>query len=369
MAHTGPGKSGRKSGRKGISFKRLLKMFPNDDAACKWFEARIWPKGPHCPYCGSLNVQCNIKHRSMTHRCRDCNDRPMFSLKIGNIMEGSKLGYQTWAIAIYLVTTSLKGVSSMKLHRDLEITQKSAWHLAHRLRRAFEASTPLFEGPVEVDETYIGGKRKNMPKAKRMALKGRGGTGKTVVAGVKDRATNDMSARVVSAADRDALHGFVKQRAAVGGTVYTDDAAAYAGMADMSRRSTTRRASTFGAWRTRTALNHSGRCSSADTRARFTTSPKSTPIAMLRSSRGATTCARSIPSIRWRPSPGKWSESGCGIGNWSHDAGIARPRFTQGTERREVRGGSCRPAVAVHKSDRQGGTGASATIPVRHSDP
>jgi len=157
----------------------------------------------------------------------------MFSLKTGNIMEGSKLSYQTWAIAIYLVTTSLKGVSSMKLHRDLEITQKSAWHLAHRLRRAFEASTQLFEGPVEVDETYIGGKRKNMPKAKRMALKGCGGTGKTVVAGVKDRATNDMSARVVSTTDRDTLHGFVKQRAAVGATVYTDDAAAYAGMAGM----------------------------------------------------------------------------------------------------------------------------------------
>ena len=61
----------------------------------------------------------------------------MFSLNTGNIMEGSKLGYQTWAIAIYLVTTSLKGVSSMKLHRDLEITQKTAWHLAHRLRKAF----------------------------------------------------------------------------------------------------------------------------------------------------------------------------------------------------------------------------------------
>ena len=76
----------------------------------------MWPDGPFCPYCGSFNVQTGVKHKSMTHRCRDCDKRPMFSLKTGNIMEGSKLGYQAWAIAIYLATTSLKGVSSMKLH-------------------------------------------------------------------------------------------------------------------------------------------------------------------------------------------------------------------------------------------------------------
>ena len=73
----------------------------------------------------------------MTHRCRDCEDRKMFSLKTGSVMEGSKLGYQKWTIAIYLLTTNLKGVSSMKLHRDLAITQKSAWHQAHRLRAAW----------------------------------------------------------------------------------------------------------------------------------------------------------------------------------------------------------------------------------------
>ena len=154
MAHTAPGKSDRE----GISLTKLMRMFPDDAASRRWIEAQIWPGGPYCPHCGSVNVQHPIKHRSMTHRCRDCQNRPQFSLKTGTVMHGTKLGYQTWAIAIYLVTTNLKGVSSMKLHRDLEITQKSAWHLSHRLRKAFENGGPLFTGPVEADETYIGGK-------------------------------------------------------------------------------------------------------------------------------------------------------------------------------------------------------------------
>ncbi len=126
-----------KAERKGISVIELMEMFPNDEISRKWFEGVRWPNGPECPHCGSANVQAGIKHRSMTHRCRDCEDRKMFSLKTGSVMEGSKLGYQKWAIAIYLLTTNLKGVSTMKLHRDLAITQKSAWHLAHRLRAAW----------------------------------------------------------------------------------------------------------------------------------------------------------------------------------------------------------------------------------------
>ncbi len=156
--HKAPGKSDRE----GISLVKLVKMFPNDTAACKWLEGMIWPNGPHCPKCGSLNVQCGIKHKTMTHRCRECEGKPRFSLKTGTIMESSKLGFQTWAIAVYLFMTNLKGVSSMKLHRDLEVTQKTAWHLAHRIRKAFESGNGPFDGPVEADETYMGGKFRNM---------------------------------------------------------------------------------------------------------------------------------------------------------------------------------------------------------------
>ena len=147
-------------------------------------------------------------------------------------MQSSNLGYQIWAMAIYLCLTSLKGVSSMKLHRDLNITQKSAWHLAHRLRKALESPGGMFSGPVEVDETYMGGKRRNMSNAKRKELAGtgRGSVGKVAVVGAKDRATNRVAVKVVESTDKPTLQGFVVEHTAPGATVYSDEASAYEGL-------------------------------------------------------------------------------------------------------------------------------------------
>lgn len=129
----------------------------------------------------------------MPFRCKEKGCAKRFSVRTGTVMECSKLGYQTWAIAIYLLTTNLKGVSSMKLHRDLNITQKSVWHLAMRIRALLGETDERFKGPVEVDETYVSGKNRHKRPSKRLK-KGRGAVGKTAVAGVKNRASNKVAA-------------------------------------------------------------------------------------------------------------------------------------------------------------------------------
>ena len=226
MSKKAPGKSHRK----GMSVAELIAMFPDDAAAERWFTEKRWPNGAHCPSCGSTNFLSGAAHKTMPYRCREKECRKRFSVRVGTVMESSNLGFQTWAIAIYLSLTSLKSVSSMKLHRDLKITQKSAWHLAHRLREAFASGRGAFAGPVEADETYMGGRRKNMAKAKRETLTGRGAVGKSVVVGVKDRETNEIRARVVPSASAPVLQGFVREHAREGAVIYTDEASAYAGL-------------------------------------------------------------------------------------------------------------------------------------------
>ena len=225
MTQKAPGKSHRK----GISLPELSRMFPDDAAAEKWFAEQRWPEGPYCPYCGSTNVQSGTKHKTMPYRCREKECAKRFSVRTKTPMEASNLGFQVWAIALYLVTTNLKGVSSMKLHRDLKITQRSAWFLAHRLREAWKDHGAQFAGPVEVDETFIGGKEKNKHGNKKLKA-GRGAVGKAIVVGAKDRETNRVSAAVVGNTDAKTLQGFVGERAVKGATVYTDDHSGYQGM-------------------------------------------------------------------------------------------------------------------------------------------
>ncbi len=209
-----------------MSLLDAMRMFSSNEVAEKWFTEQRWPNGLECPNCGSGRIQEKTKHPTMPHRCRDC--RKYFSVKTGSVMEGSNLGFQTWAIAICLLATSLKSVSSMKLHRDLGITQKSAWHLAHRIRETFLDPAPdMFEGPVEVDETYMGGKRRSMPNSKRKQLTGRGTAGKTAVVGMKDRLSNGVTAKVVQSTDVTTLDDFVESNTAEDAKVYTDDSSSY----------------------------------------------------------------------------------------------------------------------------------------------
>ena len=166
MSHRAPGESHHKR----ISLREIFRRFPDDATAEARFVTERWPEGIACPHCGSSNVQTGAKHKTMPYRCREKECAKRFSAKTGTVMEGSKLGFQTWMTATYLLSTSLNSFSSMKLHRDLEIDQRSAWFLAHRLGIALAREGNLFNGSVEVNESYMGGRRKNMSNARRKAL-------------------------------------------------------------------------------------------------------------------------------------------------------------------------------------------------------
>ena len=144
-------------------------------------------------------------------------------------MQHSKLGPQVWVLATYLLSTGIKGTASMKLHRDLGITQKSAWHLAHRIRESWQKEGGLFGGPVEVDEAYMGGREANKHAGKK--IKGATGTmGKTPVVGIKDRETNHVQAKVVAHTNQATLQGFVTDHIEPGTKVYTDEHGGYLGL-------------------------------------------------------------------------------------------------------------------------------------------
>ena len=138
-----------RSDRQGISIIQLFDMFPDEETARQWFEETRWPNGRVCGKCGSVRTS-EASHAKMPYWCTDC--RSYFSVKTGTVMQSSNLSLRKWLVAIYAMTTSLKGVSSMKLHRELGISQPSAWHLMHRIREAMRSDDPLFRGPVEADK-------------------------------------------------------------------------------------------------------------------------------------------------------------------------------------------------------------------------
>src|ERR1035438_5416348 len=160
-------------------------------ANCRYYlVARRWPKGVICPKCGSDDVLFLEKYNRW--HCREKHPSPQFTLKTGTVMEDSPIGLDKWLTAMWLVASNRNGISSWELHRALKITQKTAWFLLHRVRLAMqdELTGGKLGGEVEVDETYIGGKARNMHKGRKDRMldgKGGGSVGKTGVQGILER--------------------------------------------------------------------------------------------------------------------------------------------------------------------------------------
>ncbi len=223
------GQAPGRSHREGVSVIEMARMFDTEEKAIDWFEQWLWPdRQPVCLKCGSVNAYRVKSGKPMPYRCRDCKD--YFSLKTNTPMQDSKLPLRLWAWAIYLEMTSLKGVSSMKLHRDLKVRQATAWYMLHRIREAFMDVAHQFEGPVEVDETHVGGRKKHKRGKSKEGIGQGGAAHMTPVAGMKDRKTNRIAVRVLDDTTKASLHDFVKSYRKPGAKLYTDEARGYDGL-------------------------------------------------------------------------------------------------------------------------------------------
>lgn len=207
--------------RSTISTMELFTMFPDHDSARLYFEARRWPDGAVCPSCGETK---RIGGRKGGFRCHACPRD--FTVRTGTIFEESRLPLNKWLYAMYLLVTSRKGISSVQLHCEIGVTQKTAWYMLQRLREACGNDPFELGGIVEIDEVYIGGKEAAKHEHKRLGL-GRGGVGKTAIIAGRERATGRFKGEVrATVTGRNAV-GFVSRNVQTGSTIHTDESAIY----------------------------------------------------------------------------------------------------------------------------------------------
>src|ERR1044072_1657126 len=211
-----------------------IKYFADEDRALDFMRSIRWPDGVvKCPICGSTEVSFLSTRRIW--KCKQAHEKRQFSVKVGTLLEDSPIKLDKWLCAFWLIANAKNGISSYELHRSIGVTQKTAWFMLHRIRLSMQdGSVEKMQGRVEADETYIGGKARNMHKGKRQ--RGSGSVGKIAVLGLLERNTGKRVSRVrckiVERVRRQQLDSEVRKNVEKGSTVYTDAFMSYNRLAD-----------------------------------------------------------------------------------------------------------------------------------------
>jgi len=206
----------------------------SDPLTCIQLFARLrWTNGQaECPRCQAKHV--SFLSTRLLWKCLDC--KKQFSIKVGTIFEDSAIGLDKWMCAMFLIANCKNGASSYEIARDIKVTQKSAWFMLHRIRDAMRTGTfAKLSGEVEVDETFIGGKARNMHKAKREAkITGTGGADKEIVFGMVERGGKVVTGHVPARTKKD-LQPIIKERIEAGSAIFSDALKSYDGLANEYR--------------------------------------------------------------------------------------------------------------------------------------
>jgi transposase-like protein len=213
------------------SLQEAIVYFSNPDNCIDYLAAKRWPNGVVCPTCGSESVSA-FNPKRKTWKCAKHHSKREFSVKVGSLAEDSAISLDKWLTALWLLSNCKNGISSCELARDLDVTQKTAWFMLHRVRLALQdESFGKLSGDVEVDETFIGGKARNMHLDKReRRITGTGGKDKTIVFGALERGGKVRTA-VITDRKRAALQTEVRNHVEAGSALYSDALKSYDGLA------------------------------------------------------------------------------------------------------------------------------------------